>query len=225
MRITTIGTHLKILGAGVICLAATLAAQTPPPNQPPPQNPPAGAQPPPPGRGGRGGGQGAIQIMTLTSSAWTDGAVIPIRHSQVADPELSPPLAWTGVPDGVASFTLLVRDLDALRSQGGTTSEMLHWLVWNIPGTARSLPEGVPAVAELPDGARQISGTGPYYRGPGAPASGPTHHYVFELYALDAMLDVPAVGASPAETRAAVMAAMNGRIRAKGVLVGLFRRS
>ena len=94
-------------------------------------------------------------------------------------------------------------------------------MVWNIPGSARALPGGVPQGANLPDGSRQISATGPNYRGPAAPSrSGPAHHYVFELYALDAMLDVPAVGASPAQTRAAVIAAMAGHVRGKGVLHG-----
>jgi phosphatidylethanolamine-binding protein (PEBP) family uncharacterized protein len=81
--------------------------------------------------------------------------------------------------------------------------DTLHWLVWNIPGKATSLPEHVPHGPELPDGMRQISATGPYYRGPAAPASGPPHHYVFELYALDSMIDVQPVGASPADTRTA----------------------
>ena len=215
MRATT-----TILGLALAGTAALAAAR---------QNPPAGAQMPPQqpqGQrgGGRGGGQAGIQIMTLSSTAWTDGGMIPVRHSQVNDPESSPPLAWSGVPDGIVSFALIVRDLDALRTQGGTTTEMLHWLVWNIPGSARSLAEGLPAVAELPDGSRQISGTGPYYRGPGAAAAGPAHHYVFELYALDAMLDVAAVGQSPADTRTAVMNGMSGHIRAKGTLVGLFKR-
>ena len=88
-----------------------------------------------------------------------------------------------------------------------------------------SLPEGVPQASQLPDGTRQISASGPYYRGPGAPAAGPAHHYVFELFALDATIDVPPVGASPPQTRAAVVAAMAGHVRGKGVLVGLFRRT
>ena len=61
-------------------------------------------------------------------------------------------------------------------------------------------------------------------RGPAAPASGPVHHYVFELFALDTVLDVPPVGASPPATRAAVVAAMAGHVRGKAVMVGLFRR-
>ena len=96
--------------------------------------------------------------------------------------------------------------------------------MWNIPGAERALAEGVPQGASLPSGARQISVTGPNYRGPAAPATGAPHHYVFELFALDTMLDVPAVGASPAQTRAAVVAAMAGHVRAKGVYTGIYRR-
>ena len=173
------------------------------------------------GRGGRGGGRGrAVQIMTL-STAWADGATIPMKYTQAGD-EMSPPLSWTGAPDTVSSFVLLVHDINA--AIGGGTDDLLHWLVWNIPGSARSLPEHVPQGGELPDGSRQISATGPFYRGPGAAASGPPHHYVFELFALDTTIDVPAVGASPTETRTAVVAAMTGHVRAKGALAGLFKR-
>src|SRR5688572_22726061 len=83
---------------------------------------------------------------------------------------------------------------------------------------------GEPQGSQLPVGTRQISASGPYFRGPGAPASGPAHHYVFELYALDGTIDVPAVGQSPPLTRAAVAQAMTGKVRAKGSLVGLFKR-
>jgi hypothetical protein len=159
--------------------------------------------------------------MTLTSTAWPDGGQIPKRHTQAGE-QLSPPLSWSNVPDNVQSFVLIARDLDA--AVGSGTDDMLHWMLWNIPGNARSLPEGVPQGPQLPDGTRQISVSGPYYRGPGAPAAGPAHHYVFELYAVDGPINVPAVGESPAETRAAVLAAMAGRVRAKGVFVGLFKR-
>ena len=86
-------------------------------------------------------------------------------------------------------------------------------------------PRGGGAVPRQPgDRLRQISATGPNYRGPAAPASGPFHHYVFEIYALDVWIDVPAVGQSPAATRTAVMAAMAGHVRGKGVLTGRYRR-
>ena len=89
---------------------------------------------------------------------------------------------------------IVAHDVDALANNG---DDMLHWLLWNIPKDARALPEGVAAVGQLPDGTRQMSATGPYYRGPAAPASGPAHHYVFELFALDSMLDVVADGTKP----------------------------
>jgi Raf kinase inhibitor-like YbhB/YbcL family protein len=182
------------------------------------QRPAPGA---PAGPGGAGPRRGPIPIMTLTSTAWPDGGMIPRKHTQAGE-QMSPPLAWSNVPEGVQSFVLIARDLDAAIGNG--TDEILHWMLWNIPGSARSLPEGVPQGPQLADGTRQISASGPYYRGPGAPASGSAHHYVFELYAIDGPINVPAVGQSPAETRNAVMSAMAGRVRGKGVYIGLFKR-
>jgi Raf kinase inhibitor-like YbhB/YbcL family protein len=165
--------------------------------------------------------RGPIPVMTLTSSAWPDGGQIPRKFTQAGE-QVSPPLSWSNVPEGVQAFVLIARDLDA--AVGNGTDDTLHWMLWNIPGSARSLPEGVPQGSQLPDGTRQISVSGPYYRGPGAPASGPAHHYTFELYALDEPINVPAVGQSPADTRNAVVSAMAGHVRAKGVYVGLFKR-
>jgi len=116
-----------------------------------------------------------------------------------------------------------VHDLDAAVGTNGT-DDVLHWLVWNIPGSVTSLPEGVPHGPQRADGVRQISVSGPYYRGPAAPKTGPVHHYAFELYALDATVEVAPVGAPPAATRAAVVAAMAGHVLAKGVMVTLYRR-
>jgi Raf kinase inhibitor-like YbhB/YbcL family protein len=207
---------------GLLAVSLALVAAAQPPPQPPPAQPPPGAPgAAQPQRGGGGRGRGGIQVMTLTSPAWPDGGQIPEKYSQ-ANGDVSPPLAWSNVPETAASFVLVVHDLDAAINPG--TDDLLHWLVWNIPGSARALPEHVPQGASLPDGSRQISATGPNYRAPGAPAAGPAHHYVFELYALDAALDVPAVGASPAQTRAAVLTAMAGHVRGKGVFTGIFKR-
>jgi len=159
--------------------------------------------------------------MTLATSAWPDGGQIPTKHTQAGE-EISPALTWSNVPEGIASFVLIAHDVDA--AIGAGTDDILHWMLWNIPADATALPERVPRGAQLPDGTRQISATGPNYRGPGALASGPAHHYVFELFALDTTLDVPAVGASPPQTRAAVLAGMAGHVRGKAVYVGLFRR-
>jgi Raf kinase inhibitor-like YbhB/YbcL family protein len=169
---------------------------------------------------GRGAGGAAPRAMTLTTPAFPDGGPIPAKYTQAGE-QVSPALAWTNTPAGTVSFVLHMLDPDVARNR--TTETQVHWLVWNIPGTATGLPEGVPMGAELPDGSRQVSATGPVYRGPGAPATGPMHHYTFEIYALDTKIDVPA-GGDAFETRTKVMQAMQGHVLGKAVYVGLFRR-
>jgi Raf kinase inhibitor-like YbhB/YbcL family protein len=164
--------------------------------------------------------------MVLTISAWADGQQIPAKYTQAGE-QVSPPLAWSNVPAGTQSFVVNMLDPDVSVQRGPDTQP--HWIVWNIPATATGLPEGMKAGAELPDGTRQISASGPSYRGPGAPATGPLHHYTFEVYALDTKLDVQASTATPAinaalETRAAVMKALTGHVLGKAVYVGLFKR-
>ncbi len=179
----------------------------------------AAAQTPAPA-GGQRGGAPAAPAMTLTTTAFPDGAVIPARFTQAGE-QTSPALVWTNAPAATASFVLHMHDPDVARNK--TTDDQVHWLVWNIPGTATGLPEGVPSGADRPDGSHQTSASGPVYRGPGAGANGPMHHYTFEIYALDTKLDV-AAGADAFETRVGVMKAMQGHVLGKAVYVGLFRR-
>jgi Raf kinase inhibitor-like YbhB/YbcL family protein len=189
------------------------------------QTPPAGR-----GRGGRGGGGGAggAQTMTLITTAWPDGGMIPLRYTQ-AGAELSPAIQWSGAPAGTASFVLIFHDDDTVVNN--STDGLLHWMLWNIPGTATGVAQGRPDGFELEDGTRQISVSGSRYRGPGAPAAGPIHHYVMELYALDAMLDIKVNPQGPQEAnpnaqtiRTSIMQAMVGHIRGKAAYVGLFHR-
>lgn len=158
--------------------------------------------------------------MRLTTTAFADGAAIPAKYTQAGD-QVSPALAWTNVPAGTVSFVLHVHDVDVARNK--TTDDQVHWVVWNIPGSSTGLPEGVPAGADLKDGSHQISASGAMYRGPGAAASGPQHHYTFEIFALDTKIDV-AAAADAFETRANVMKAMQGHVLGKAVYVGLFHR-
>ena len=102
-----------------------------------------------------------------------------------------------------------MRDPEVSRNR--TTDDQVHWLVWNIPATEKGLPEGMPEGAQLPNGIRQISASGNVYRGPGAPATGPMHHYTFEVYALDTKLDVPPA-ADAWETRRNLFKAMDGHV-------------
>jgi len=173
-----------------------------------------------PAGGQRAGGPPPSPPMTLTTSAFPDGGQIPVRYTQAGE-QVSPALNWTNTPPGTVSFVLNMLDPDVARNR--TTETQVHWLVWSIPGTATGLPEGVPMGAERPDGSRQVSASGPVYRGPGAPATGPLHHYTFEIYALDTKVDVPA-GGDAWDTRTAVFKAMQGHVVGKAVYVGLFRR-
>lgn len=158
--------------------------------------------------------------LALTTPAWPDGAPIPVKYTQAGE-QVSPALNWTNVPEGTQSFVLHMRDPDVARNRG--TEDQVHWLVWNIPGTSTGFPENVPKGEQLQDGSRQISASGAVYRGPGAPATGPQHHYTIELYALDTKIDLPA-GTDAWDTRTKVFAAMQGHVLGKAVYVGLFRR-
>ncbi|MCC8427326.1 YbhB/YbcL family Raf kinase inhibitor-like protein [Mucilaginibacter sp. UR6-11] len=161
--------------------------------------------------------------MRLTTPAFPDGGIIPLKYTQAspAGAAVSPALLWSSVPAGTQSFVLWMHDVDLALKK--TSEDNLHWLIWNIPGTATSLPEDVPAGAQLADGSYQVSNAVVRYRGPGAAASGPLHHYVFELFALDIKLDEKA-GATPLDTKTNIFKLMQGHIIGKAAYAGLFHR-
>ena len=179
-------------------------------------------------RGGQRAGAppAAGPAMTLTIPAFPDGGQVPVKFSQAAPGAApgegtSPAMSWANAPAGTQSFVLNMHDMDVARNR--TTDDQAHWVVWNIPATATGLPEGVPKGSQLADGSYQISATGPVYRGPGAPATGPTHHYAYEIFARDTKRDVSPT-ADAFETRANVFKAMQGHVLGKAVYGGLFRR-
>jgi Raf kinase inhibitor-like YbhB/YbcL family protein len=173
-----------------------------------------------------GKAQSMAPALTLSTTAFEDGGIIPLKYSQAAEGAApgggtSPALTWTNTPAGAKSFVLHMHDLDFVHDK--TLDDQAHWLVWNIPADKTGLPEGVPKGAQLSDGSYQISVTGPLYRGPGAAADGPLHHYVIELFALDTILDTkPATDAF--QTRAMVMKAMQGHVLGRAAYTGRFRR-
>jgi len=199
-------TGIALVVSMIAVFAAMMVAAQPPAGQ-------RGAAPPPP-------------AMTLTVAGFPDGGDVPVKFSQAAPgvaagEGLSPAISWANVPAGTQSFFLNMHDEDVARNK--TTDDQAHWVVWNIPASATGLPEGVPKGPKLANGAYQFSATGQMYRGPGAGANGPKHHYMFELYALDVVIDVP-LAADAFETRANVMKAIQGHILGKAVYGGLFKR-
>jgi len=122
-------------------------------------------------------------MFTLTSSAFTDNGIIADLYtysmgSQCNGENFSPPLNWSGAPEGTVSYLLTMIDPD-----GGN---WVHWLLVNIPADTTSLEEVINGPETGTAGRNSFGGNG--YGGP-CPPSG-THRYVFTLYALDATLDV-----------------------------------
>jgi Raf kinase inhibitor-like YbhB/YbcL family protein len=157
--------------------------------------------------------------LTLTTTAFEDGSIIPAKFTQSVPDFVSPALQWTNVPPNTVSFVLIAHDPDAALEK--KTTDVLHWMAFNIPGTATGLPEAVPATAMMADGTVQAKNRrgAVGYLGPGAPAVGPYHHYTFELFALDTKLSLGADA-----TRPDILAAIDGHILGKGVLVGRFHK-
>ncbi|MCW5889123.1 MAG: YbhB/YbcL family Raf kinase inhibitor-like protein [bacterium] len=152
------------------------------------------------------------RALMLTSPAVLPQSPIPPVHTCEGN-DVSPALTFTGVPDGTKSLVLIVDDPDAT---GGWT----HWLVYDIPPTATSLPEGVQP-KQLPKGARvALNGWNRRsYNGP-CPPSG-RHRYVFRLYAVDTTFG----DLGDAATRADVEAHMRGHVLQAAELTGLYGKA
>lgn len=152
--------------------------------------------------------------FSLTSPAFADGATIPAKHT-CDGADVSPPLAWSGAPDGARAFALIVDDPDA---PAGT---WVHWVVYNLPATTTELPDTIAKVESLDlDGARQGRND---FRRPGwggpCPPPGPAHRYSFRLYALDALLEL-----RPGAQKKDVEAAMQGHALGVAELTGTYAR-
>ena len=145
--------------------------------------------------------------FSLITTAFEDGSPVPGRYTCDGD-DVSPPLEWTGVPDGTASLALIVDDPDA---PSGT---FVHWLGWNIDPASGKLAEGTAAPAEGTNGFGN-----PGYGGPCPPPGHGPHRYFFRLYALDGPLDL-----SPGASREELDAALDGRALATAEMVGTYER-
>jgi Raf kinase inhibitor-like YbhB/YbcL family protein len=121
----------------------------------------------------------AISDMQLSSSAFEHEGKIPERHTGDGD-DVSPPFSWTNVPEGTQQFAMICHDPDAPLIKPGSYG-FVHWVLYNIPGTATGLAEGVG------DHVRGVNDFGnEAYGGPMPPEGHGTHHYFFWLLALDA---------------------------------------
>jgi Raf kinase inhibitor-like YbhB/YbcL family protein len=153
------------------------------------------------------------QSLRLSCPDFTDGAAIPEQFT-CKGADTSPPLAWSGIPEGVKSLALIVEDPDA---PGGT---FVHWVAYNIPPSSLGLPGGLPKTPHLAEGGEQgINGFGKAgYNGP-CPPPGSPHHYHFRLFALDQEVN------PGGQVRAGALEdTMRGHVKASAELVGIFGR-
>jgi Raf kinase inhibitor-like YbhB/YbcL family protein len=150
--------------------------------------------------------------MKLTSTAFTEGGVIPAQYT-CNGPDVSPPLNWEDLPEQAISLALITDDPDA------PVGTWVHWVLYNLPADTRELQEDVPKTKVLPNGAMQ--GTNDFrkigYGGPCPP--GGTHRYFFKLFALDETIDL-----NPGARKNDLLDAMKGHILAECQLMGKFSR-
>ena len=164
-----------------------------------------------------GADEGARQMaLTLTSSSFRHQGEIPVQYTCEGD-DVSPALAWSGVPAGAKSLVLIVDDPDAPDPKAPRMT-WVHWVLYDIPVTAAGLPEAVEAAA-LPRGTRgglnDWKRTG--YGGPCPPVG--RHRYFHKLYALDV-----ALGDRGTATKAGLEAAMKGHVLASAELIGTYQK-
>ncbi len=148
----------------------------------------------------------------IESSAFSEGGTIP-RQYTCDGKDISPPLSWSGVPEGAKSLALICDDPDA------PSKTWVHWVLFNLPPGTKELPEAVRARESVSGGGTQ--GTNDFkklgYGGP-CPPSG-THRYMFKLFALDTEVKL-----SSSATKADLERAMKGHVLAEATLMGKYSR-
>lgn len=157
--------------------------------------------------------------ITVTSNAFDDEQPIPKKYTGDGE-DRSPPLSWSGVPEGTKQLSLICDDPDAPRAE-----PWVHWVLYRLPADLTSLPEAVSPSERLDDPAGAYQGANSWssgqtigYRGP-APPPGKPHRYYFKLYALDTEVDL-----EPGSDKDALLRAMQGHILAEGQLMGTYQR-
>ena len=156
----------------------------------------------------------AEEAFELRSSAFRDGADIPATHTCDGE-NRSPKLQWTGASEKAEAFALVMEDPDAPKET------FTHWVIYNIPGAARALDEGVKPVRELGDGTVQgLNDFGEIGYGGPCPPRGEKHRYVFRVFALSAPIESP-----DKPTRDSVLEAVEKKSFAETKLVGRYERA
>jgi Raf kinase inhibitor-like YbhB/YbcL family protein len=158
--------------------------------------------------------------IRITSSAFAQGHPIPKKHTGEGE-DVSPALAWSDLPEKTKELVLICDDPNA-----PTPEPWVHWVIYNLPGTIKGLPEGLPRKTRLKEPAGALQGKNSWpaaeaigYRGPMPPRGHGVHHYYFKLYALDAHVVL-----EPGLDKKTVLEKIHNHVLDTGVLMGTYER-
>lgn len=155
--------------------------------------------------------------IDVVSPAFADGETIPAMYA-AEQQNISPPLEWAEGPEGTQSYVVMAEDPDVAENP-----PFVHWMVYGIPADVAELREGMPGAPQLSlpagvkQGANDRGSTGWFGMRP--PVGDPAHDYHFQVFALDATLDLPHGAA-----RADLLDAMRGHVLSAGEIVGSYAR-
>lgn len=174
-------------------------------------------------QGGRSADRINVEVpmnITVRSEAFESGQPIPVKYTEDGE-DLSPPLSWDGLPQGTQELALICDDPDA-----PTPQPWVHWVLYKLAADVTKLPQGIPAGPTIEKPIKALQGKNSWtsgqtigYRGPAPPKGHGTHHYHFQVYALDTKLDVKS-GLGKQD----LLNAMRGHVLASGELVGTYSR-
>jgi len=156
----------------------------------------------------------------LTSPAFANGEVIPRKYTGEGE-DVSPPLSWSQLPEGAKELAIICDDPDA-----PTTKPWVHWLIYGIPASQGSLPEGMPQEAKVKEMPGVMQGRNSWqsgatigYRGPMPPPGDGPHHYYFTAYALPGK-----IVAEPGLDKETLLHEIENHVVGKAVLMGIYER-
>ena len=158
--------------------------------------------------------------IELTSTTFSEGERVPVRYTGDGE-DVSPPLSWSGLPEGTRELALICDDPDA-----PTPEPWVHWVIYKIPAELDGLPEGVAKTPRLKEPAGALQGKNSWpsgqtigYRGPAPPPGHGVHRYFFRLYALSVHLVI-----EPGKDKRSLLEEMSGHVLGEGQLMGTYER-
>jgi hypothetical protein len=169
-------------------------------------------------QGGAAKKEEAAMVFELKSSAFERGGSIPQKYAYRGEGQnVSPPLVWSGIPEGTVEFALICDDPDAPSPRKPGPEPWVHWVMYGIGAALKALPEGASKGAFGMQGKNSWDQVG--YGGPMPPPGSGAHRYLFRLYALDKPIGLKA-GAAKAE----VLKAIQGHILGTAEYHGTYER-